>query len=98
VEYLLFALASGLAGGVAGRLKGSSFLLWFAISAILPVLGVIGALLYRSERDEPRRECPRCGQILKLHVQVCTRCGYDLPFPEAVLPPESATAKGSSAA
>jgi hypothetical protein len=98
VAYVIFALAMGLATGVVGRLKGSSFLLWLLIGAVLPVLGLAGALLYRYERDEPRRECPRCGRILKIYDQVCTSCGYDLPFPEAALPPESATAKGSRAA
>ena len=98
MAYLIFAIAMGLAAGLVGRLKGSSFFLWFLIGAVLPVLGLAGALLFRYERDEPRRECPRCGRILKLYVQVCPGCGYDLPFPEAALPPESVTAKGSRAA
>jgi len=98
VAYLIFAIAMGLATGLVGRLKGSSFLLWLVIGAILPVLGLVGAFLYRYERDEPRRRCPRCGRVLKLYDQVCMGCGYDLPFPEAALPPESATAKGPSAA
>jgi hypothetical protein len=98
VAYVIFAVALGLAAGVVGRLKGSSFFLWFLIGAILPGLGLVGALLYRYERDEPRRECPGCGRILKLYDQVCTRCGYDLAFPEVALPPESATAKGPRAA
>ena len=98
MAYVIFALAMGLATGFVGRMKGSSFLLWLLIGAVLPVLGLVGALLYRYERDEPRRECPRCGAILMLYDQVCTGCGYDLPFPEVALPPESATAKGPRAA
>ena len=89
MAYVIFALAMGLATGVVGRLKGSSFLLWLVIGAILPVLGLIGALLYRYERDEPRRECPRCGKVLKLYDQVCMRCGLDLDFPAETLPSES---------
>ena len=39
--YLIIAFFFGLAGGVVGRLKGSSFLLWFLISAIVPLVGLI---------------------------------------------------------
>jgi hypothetical protein len=93
MQYLVICLAFGLAGGIVGRIKGSSFLLWFAISAIVPVLGLAAAVLYRYERDEVRRQCPRCGAVLKLYDQVCTRCGEDLDFPEAAIVPESATAR-----
>ena len=98
MAYLVLAFSFALAGGIVGKIKGSSFWLWFLISGLLPIAGLIGALLYRFERDEPRRECPRCGRLLMLYDQVCSGCGYDLPFPEAALPPESATAKGSRAA
>ena len=81
-EYLLIALAFGLAAGFVGRGKGSSFFIWFVVGAVVPVLGLIAAILYRGELDEPERRCPRCGKILKLHVQVCTRCGEDLYLPD----------------
>jgi hypothetical protein len=90
MAYVLICVFFGLAGGIVGRAKGSSFLLWFAISAIVPVLGLIAALLYRVERNEVRRQCPNCGRVLKLYDQVCTRCGEDLDFPEITLVPESA--------
>jgi hypothetical protein len=89
MAYVLICLSFGLAGGLVGRVKGSSFLLWFAISAIVPVLGLVAALLYRVERNEVRRACPRCGKVLKLYDQVCTRCGEDLEFPETAIVPES---------
>jgi peptidoglycan/LPS O-acetylase OafA/YrhL len=90
MAYLIICFFFGLAGGLVGRVKGSSFLLWFAISALVPVLGLLAALLYRFEGDEVRRQCPRCGRILKLHDQVCMRCGEDLDFPETAIVPESA--------
>ena len=90
--YLAFALWMGLAGGVVGKIKGSSFFLWFAISAILPVFGLTAAVLYRSERDELRRQCPGCGRIVKLHDAMCMRCGTDLEFPDVAIEPESAAA------
>jgi hypothetical protein len=90
VAYLLIAFSFALAGGLVGRLKGSSFVIWFLISGILPVLGLAAALLYRTERDELRRQCPGCGRIVKLHDAICTRCGTELEFPEIAIEPESA--------
>jgi ribosomal protein S27AE len=82
VAYVVIALFFGLAGGLVGRLKGSSFLLWFLISAVVPVFGLAAALLYRYDSDEPERPCPRCGKVVKLHDAICTRCGQELEFPE----------------
>jgi hypothetical protein len=89
MAYLIICLSFGLAGGIVGRVKGSSFFLWFTISAVVPLLGLLAALFYRVEQDEPRRACPQCGKVLKLYDQVCTRCGEDLDFPETAIVPES---------
>ena len=92
MPYLIICLFFGLAGGIVGRMKGSSFVLWFLISAIVPVLGLLAAVLYRFETDEVRRQCPRCGNVVKLHDQVCMRCGEDMYFPETAIEPESVAA------
>ena len=81
-QYLLIAFCFGLATGIIGRGKGSSFAIWFLIGLVVPPLGLIAVLLYRSERREPDRRCPNCGKILKLYVQVCPRCGTDLYLPD----------------
>ncbi len=84
--FIVIALSFGLAAGVVGRIKGSSFFLWFLIGSFIPVLGLVAALLYRWDSEELRRVCPRCGKVLKLHDALCTRCGEELEFPqEAVL-------------
>jgi hypothetical protein len=75
-----------------GRVKGSSFFLWFLISALIPFLGLLAAVLYRFETDEVRRQCPRCGKVVKLYDQICMGCGEELDFPEAAIEPESAAA------
>ena len=93
MTYLLIALWFGLATGVVGRVKGSSFVLWFLIGAIIPVIGLFAALFYRSDRDELRRQCPTCGKVVKLHDAMCMRCGTDLDFPEFAIEPESAAAR-----
>jgi hypothetical protein len=90
VPYLVLAFSFGLAGGLVGKIKGSSFFIWFLISGLLPAIGLLAALLYRSERDEVRRVCPGCGKVVKLHDALCTRCGTELEFPEIAVAPESA--------
>jgi hypothetical protein len=90
VPYLVIAFSFALAGGLVGKIKGSSFFIWFLISGVLPVIGLLAALLYRSDRDELRRQCPGCGRVVKLHDALCTRCGTELDFPEVAIEPESA--------
>lgn len=85
MEFLVILFFFGLSAGVIGRIKGSSFLIWFLAGFSLPVIGTIAALLYRYERDEPTRACDECGHVVPLHVQVCPRCGCDLYFPEGEL-------------
>jgi hypothetical protein len=81
-EYLLIAISFGLPTGLIGRSKGSSFWLWLLIGTVVPVLGLIAAILYRRDKDEPERQCPTCGKAVKLYVQVCPRCGTDLYLPD----------------
>jgi hypothetical protein len=92
MPYLIICLFFGLAGGVVGKIKGSSFFLWFLISAILPFVGLIAAVAYRYDRDELRRQCPGCGKVVKLHDAICTGCGTELEFPDVAIAPESVVA------
>jgi hypothetical protein len=87
--YVVICLGFGLAGGIVGRVKGSSFLLWFLISGIVPFFGLFAAILYRFESNELRRQCPHCGRVTKIYDTLCTRCGTELEFPDTVLAPES---------
>ncbi|MGH2858377.1 MAG: hypothetical protein ACRDMJ_12960 [Solirubrobacteraceae bacterium] len=80
----------GLAGGSVGRMKGSSFVLWFLVSFCAPFIGLLAAVCYRSDRDELRRQCPGCQRVIKLHDAVCMHCGEELEFPDVALAPESA--------
>jgi uncharacterized paraquat-inducible protein A len=81
-EYPIIAFFFGLATGIIGRGKGSSFWLWLAIGTVVPILGLIAVILYRSEKAEPERRCPNCNNVVKLYVQVCPRCGTDLYLPD----------------
>ena len=89
--FLVVSILFGLAGGVIGRAKGNSFLLWFVIAAIPPYVGLLAAILYRSERDEPHRNCPVCGKVVPYSDALCTRCGTELDFPGAAPGGDAAT-------
>src|SRR5947209_6611506 len=88
--YVVICICFGLAGGLIGRMKGSSFLLWFLISALVPFLGLLAAVFYRWEDRELRRRCPECGRILKIYDAICIRCGTELEFPETAIASEAA--------
>ena len=80
----------GLAGGIVGRIKGSSFFVWFLVSGLIPFIGLITAICYRFDDQELRRQCPQCGRVVKLHDAVCMRCGEELEFPDVAIAPEAA--------
>lgn len=81
-EWVFLAVSFGIATGIVGRSKGGSFFIWMLVGLVLPILGLIAALLVRDEANEPERQCPNCHKILKLYVQVCPRCGTDLYLPD----------------
>jgi hypothetical protein len=89
VAYVVIAVCFGLAGGIVARIKGSSFWLWFLISGAVPIFGLLAAIAYRYEREEPRRQCPKCGRVTKAYDALCTRCGEELEYPEQLLAPET---------
>lgn len=93
MAYVTIAFFFGLAGGVVGKVKGSSFFLWFLISGAIPVIGLAAALLYRWERNELRRQCPGCGRVVKIYDALCTRCGTELDFPEVAIASEADVAE-----
>ncbi len=88
--YVVIALFFGLAGGIVGRIKGSSFWLWFLVSGLVPFVGLLTAIFYRWEDRELRRQCPGCGRVVKLHDALCTRCGEELEFPDTAIASEAA--------
>ena len=59
-EYLVIVFFFGLATGIIGKGKGSSFWIWFLVGAVLPMLGLVAVILYRVEKNEPERQCPTC--------------------------------------
>jgi hypothetical protein len=88
MAYVIIAICFGISGGIVGRVKGSSFWLWFLISAVVPVFGLLAAILYRYDSKELRRRCPECGRVTKLYDAMCMRCGAELDFPTEAIAPE----------
>jgi hypothetical protein len=86
VAFVVIAFFFGLAGGVIGKIKGSSFFLWFLIAAIPPFIGLFAAIVYRDEYKEPHRRCPTCRKVVPMYDALCTRCGTELDFPPAAAP------------
>ena len=82
MEALIILGTFGIATAVIGRAKGSSFFIWLLVGFFLPLFGLIAVILYRREKSEPERRCPRCGTVHKLYVQVCHRCGEDMYLPD----------------
>ena len=90
MPYVIIAVCFGLAGGIVGKVKGSSFVLWFLISGLVPFFGLLAAIAYRFDNDELRRRCPSCGRVTKIYDALCMRCGAELEFPEVAIAPERA--------
>ena len=86
-EYVFIAVSFGLATAIIARGKGSSFWIWLIVGTVLPILGLLAVILYRSEKVEPERQCPTCNKVVKLYVQVCPRCGTDLYLPDPARAP-----------
>jgi hypothetical protein len=93
--YVVIAVCFGLAGGIVARIKGNSFWLWFLISTLVPIFGLLAAIAYRQERHELRRRCPRCGKITKIYDALCMRCGAELELPDVAVMSESMEQRAS---
>jgi predicted amidophosphoribosyltransferase len=49
-------------------------------------VGLLAAVLYRVERDEPHRRCPTCTKVVPVHDALCTRCGTELDYEPPAAP------------
>lgn len=88
MQYALIPLMFGFITAFVGKYKGMSFFLWFVIGTVLPIIGLIAAILFRTEKFDPRRECPNCNAVVPIATQVCLRCGEDLEYPDELVAPK----------
>ena len=93
MTFLVILFFFGLSAGSVAKIKGHSFFLWFLIGFCLPVFGTLAALFTTNDRagGTRMRRCTECPNVMPIHVQVCTRCGDDLPFPDPVSEPAPET-------
>jgi len=84
MEFLVLMFFFGLSAGTIGKIKGSSFFIWFLIGFALPLVGTLAAIFYRFEQKEPRRRCDECGLMMPITSQVCRRCGADQEYPDQI--------------
>ena len=89
-QFVVILMWFGIAGGIIGKRKGGSFWLWFLVSFCMPGIGLLTAIVSRSENHELRRQCPGCGKVVKLYDALCTRCGTELEFPDVAIMSEAA--------
>lgn len=97
-QFVVILICFGMAGGIVGRVKGNSFVLWFLVSFCMPGIGLLTAIVARQGSRELRRQCPQCGRIVKLHDTLCTRCGTDLDFPRVAILSEADVREREAAA
>ena len=71
--YLVLMFFFGLSAGTVGKIKGSSFLIWFLIGFAVPVLGTLAAVFHRYERRELRRRCEECGNVVPVVLAALDR-------------------------
>ncbi len=90
MTFLVIMFFFGLSAGAIGKIKGSSFVIWFLIGFALPGIGTMAAILHRWERNQLQRECDECGAVIPMADQVCFKCGADQMFPDEVLAPPGA--------
>jgi hypothetical protein len=88
-SYVAIAITFGISTGIIGKLKGSSFWIWFLIGLVVPGIGLLVVLLYRWDTKERRRQCPNSGRVVKRHDALCTRCGCELEFPDVAIESEA---------
>ncbi len=86
LDFVFILFFFGLSAGVVAKLRGNGFWIWFVIGFAMPMFGTLAALFARSDRNEPRRRCDRCAEVIPVHNQVCPACGTDLPYPREILP------------
>lgn len=79
---LLWPLLAIVAGAVALS-KGRSFIGYFLLGLLLPIIGVLLAIGLSDRRTldrapagdrRPRRKCPECAEMVLVEANVCAHC------------------------
>jgi len=87
VEYLLNRLLLRPRHRDIGKSKGKLFFLWLLIGRRPADPRLLAVIFYRREKDEPERQCPRCGKALKLYVRSARAAARTSTCPTRRRPP-----------
>lgn len=84
---LLAWIVLAIGAGAIARSKGRSFIFYFLIGALLPLIGFLLAIGMSDRRRlqapethdrRPRRKCPACAEMVLAEASRCARCGETL--------------------
>ena len=93
VLIVVTAIALGLTTGAIAQSKGYSFVGYFILGSLLPIIGVLLAIgLHPNttaiERQQlasgGSRRCPFCAEVIRAEAKVCRYCGRELPAMSAL--------------
>jgi RNA polymerase subunit RPABC4/transcription elongation factor Spt4 len=85
---IILCILLGLIPAAIAKGKGKSFGAWWLYGAALFIVALPHALIMapdrgsveaREAREEGRRKCPFCAELVKREATVCRFCGRDLP-------------------
>lgn len=91
--FILSWISISLMASLIAKLKGQSGLGWFFIGMLLGPIGMIRSILIdgkkkqllkkpdNMDKNTGYKQCPDCGEIMKMDVKECKRCHYDFSNP-----------------
>lgn len=96
MTYLIIWVIFGIITAMIGSSKGRSGCSYFLLGVLLGPLGIILALVTKTdhqavERDRIstglERKCPMCAELVKAEAVLCKHCGSELPKIEKPVSP-----------
>jgi hypothetical protein len=87
MEWVIGWLTLAGVAGMIGASKKRSFFGYFLIGLVLPIIGIVAAIMAKpNEAAEEQAElqrgdrvrCPHCAEIIRAEASVCRFCGRDV--------------------